>query len=101
MLNNGRILSSGHQGAELIRLQSRVQLEAWAASIFESYVREFGCTELASHVLALVGRELRAHAVAVRQGLGSLDKMAAIGDALANAGEHAQRKQVTISNLRG
>lgn len=101
MVNHGRILSTGQQGAELIRLQSRVQLEAWAASIFASYVREFGSTELASHVLALVGRELRAHAVAIRQGVGSLDQMGAIGDALANAGAQARAKQVTIPSLQG
>ena len=99
MTGKNGVLSSGQRGAELLRLQSRVQLELWAQTILESYVKEFASEDLAARVLALVGRELHAHAVAVRQGLGSLDQMAAIGDALTHCGEGAQRKQVAIAKL--
>jgi hypothetical protein len=87
--------------ADLQRLQSRVQLEAWAETVLQSYVREFGSPELGARVLAVVGRELRAHAVALRQGMGSLDQMAAIGDALLHCAEQARRKAAAPVQIVG
>jgi hypothetical protein len=92
---------AGRQAADLARLQSRVQLEAWAETVLQSYVREYGSPELGAKVLANVGRELAQHAVHLRLGQGSLSQMQAIGESLMAAAETARRKAAAPVQIVG